>query len=658
MPTKLYKVVSKPIKIKRYTNDLIWQGTAYNARGQITRYNLGNNLDVSRTWDTYGFPEEIVVDQISPSETLANQEYAFDPLRGNLMHRSLWEAQDPSEDFRYDKLNRLRADSLSAYDYRNFSYADNGSILTRSDVGTYGYSQTNAGPHAVTAITEATGTLLSEHNQNVSYTPFNKASHISQRGYDYFVTYGPDRLRRRASLYTGMADDVLLTKYYAFGDYEKEATPTATRHLHYIQGGDGLAAVYVKNDGGTDSLYYIMKDHLGSITGAINEETGKVYRQSFDAWGRERNPQDWSYTDIPEYFPLDRGFTGHEHLDRFGLINMNGRMYDAALCRFLSPDPFVQMPDYSQNFNRYSYALNNPLVYTDPSGEFFLSLICPPLVIVDMALWSAAIDAAFQGISIMTNNQHEFNFAELGGAFVGGALGGAAAFLAPTIGSGSGLLLKYIGKASYAGLSASASATGGLLAQDFFDNGKIDFNSNRYWKTAGTSFATAFGISALSSTYQYASWDRLDPQGKIDKLNRNGYSSSLGKSGIDPNTGQPVYAYHDEGNVFFTKEGLNASSFLEAKSTFLHESYHHTLSKTRVYQGLGHEKGEDVLRNFSETRTYTYELNNSKLLSANYRNTLRSNLRYYVNELNKLGATTKMPHVKNNSFFNYILNLY
>ena len=154
------------------------------------------------------------------------------------------------------------------------------------------------------------------------------------------------------------------------GDFEIASYTIATRHLHYIQGGDGLAAVCVKNDGGTDSLYYIMKDHLGSITGAINKETGKVYLQNFDAWGRERNPQDWSYTDIPEYFPLDRGFTGHEHLDRFGLINMNGRMYDAALCRFLSPDPFVQMPDYSQNFNRYSYALNNPLVYTDPSGEF------------------------------------------------------------------------------------------------------------------------------------------------------------------------------------------------------------------------------------------------------------------------------------------------
>jgi RHS repeat-associated protein len=70
-----------------------------------------------------------------------------------------------------------------------------------------------------------------------------------------------------------------------------------------------------------------------------------------------------------------RGFTGHEHLKWFGLINMNGRMYDASLCRFLSPDPYVQMPDNSQNFNRYSYCLNNPLVYTDPSGEFFIGTI-------------------------------------------------------------------------------------------------------------------------------------------------------------------------------------------------------------------------------------------------------------------------------------------
>ena len=66
---------------------------------------------------------------------------------------------------------------------------------------------------------------------------------------------------------------------------------------------------------------------------------------------------------------FDRGFTGHEHLDGFQLINMNGRIYDPVVSRMLAPDNFVQTPDFSQNFNRYSYALNNPLMFTDPSGE-------------------------------------------------------------------------------------------------------------------------------------------------------------------------------------------------------------------------------------------------------------------------------------------------
>ncbi len=68
------------------------------------------------------------------------------------------------------------------------------------------------------------------------------------------------------------------------------------------------------------------------------------------------------------------GYGGHEYLKPFGLINMNARLYDPALGRFLSPDPYVQAPDYSQNFNRYSYCLNNPLKYSDPNGENWLLL--------------------------------------------------------------------------------------------------------------------------------------------------------------------------------------------------------------------------------------------------------------------------------------------
>mgnify|MGYP003676864286 CR=1 FL=1 len=47
---------------------------------------------------------------------------------------------------------------------------------------------------------------------------------------------------------------------------------------------------------------------------------------------------------------------------------MNGRVYDYNVGRFMSVDPFIQEPVNSQSVNPYSYVMNNPLGYTDPSG--------------------------------------------------------------------------------------------------------------------------------------------------------------------------------------------------------------------------------------------------------------------------------------------------
>ncbi|CAC9424010.1 hypothetical protein [uncultured Gammaproteobacteria bacterium] len=51
-----------------------------------------------------------------------------------------------------------------------------------------------------------------------------------------------------------------------------------------------------------------------------------------------------------------------------GFIHMNGRVYDPQIGRFLSADPYIQAPYNTQSYNRYSYVMNNPLKYTDPSG--------------------------------------------------------------------------------------------------------------------------------------------------------------------------------------------------------------------------------------------------------------------------------------------------
>lgn len=119
------------------------------------------------------------------------------------------------------------------------------------------------------------------------------------------------------------------------------------------------------------AYYYVYTDHLGSLLTFTDENADIVHEQNFDAWGRYRNvdniSQDLNGNQTHDLFY--RGYTEHEHLGEFELINMNGRVYDPLLGRFLSTDASINDPTIAQCYNRYTYCLNNPLKYTDPSGE-------------------------------------------------------------------------------------------------------------------------------------------------------------------------------------------------------------------------------------------------------------------------------------------------
>ena len=114
-------------------------------------------------------------------------------------------------------------------------------------------------------------------------------------------------------------------------------------------------------------------DFQGSLS-ALTDESGNVLEKyAFDPWGNRRDPDDWSQEDSRKGWLVDRGYTLHEHLDAFGIINMNGRVYDPLTAVFFSPDPRLQSPDNWLNYNRYAYCLNNPFRYTDPSGYTWIS---------------------------------------------------------------------------------------------------------------------------------------------------------------------------------------------------------------------------------------------------------------------------------------------
>ncbi|SEQ96806.1 RHS repeat domain-containing protein [Segatella baroniae] len=146
--------------------------------------------------------------------------------------------------------------------------------------------------------------------------------------------------------------------------------------------------------------YLAFTDNLGSILSVMDENGTQVFDASYDVWGRQ--------TVTLNTIGLHRGYTGHEMLMEFDIINMNGRLYDPVLGRFFSPDNYVQMPDNSQNFNRYSYCLNNPLKYTDPSGDF----------------WNLIIGAAIGGVFNWASHGFQLNAKGLG-YFATGAVAGA-----------------------------------------------------------------------------------------------------------------------------------------------------------------------------------------------------------------------------------------
>ena len=94
----------------------------------------------------------------------------------------------------------------------------------------------------------------------------------------------------------------------------------------------------------SQKLYYLHRDYLGSIIMLTDENGNIAERRHFDPWGQPIKVEDGAGNTLDKLTLLDRGYTGHEHLQTVGLINMNARLYDPALHRFLQPDNYIQDP--------------------------------------------------------------------------------------------------------------------------------------------------------------------------------------------------------------------------------------------------------------------------------------------------------------------------
>lgn len=328
---------------------IVYNLVSENDLGMTTEI-ISGGVDREYGFTAFGLPAYRKIDD----GNLQDFTYQFDPLTGNLLVRTDG-SNNQTEQFGYDNLNRL-----TSIGNRVIAYADNGNITSMDGVGMMEYGTTSR-PYQITSLYPESDNVVPSRVQNVSYTCYSRPSILTEGGRSAAFTYDGDG--NRVKMYVADGSTQLLTRYYVGDRYEFDQTSGGTKERLYL-GGDAYSAPMVlqRENGGEWTAYNICRDYLGSITHIASLDGTLVAEYSYDPWGRLRDPETlevYAAGEEPELF-LGRGFTGHEHLTWFGLINMNARLYDPLLGRFLSPDPYVQAPDFTQNFNRYSYALNNP----------------------------------------------------------------------------------------------------------------------------------------------------------------------------------------------------------------------------------------------------------------------------------------------------------
>lgn len=371
------------------------------ASGRITAESMGNGIVTRKRYDdTTG--RLTGSDVHAGGATVLALSLTYD-LVGNLTTLADG-ATSETGTFQYDALRRITRSELSGRPSVDVTYDAIGNIVSKSDVGSYSYCDRSGLRGLLCSVSGAAGNINIEYDQagnvvrrgdkTIAFDADGKVERISGAAgsKSSFEYDGDGKLAFQDSLY-GPKQHRYATTYFDGVQVSREnyapppfPTPERTIVRHELAAASGVFGYYdkiyrhypyrfaapiygqiitQKPERATDlrfGLTYLVKDQLGSIRATLSEDGKVLERFRYDPWGRPIDGDGYRYRHVKE------GFTGHQMLDNLDLIHMGGRVYDPVLGRFLSADPIIQAPYYSQAYNRYAYVMNNPLVLTDPTG--------------------------------------------------------------------------------------------------------------------------------------------------------------------------------------------------------------------------------------------------------------------------------------------------
>lgn len=340
--------------------------------GRITKSFTGNGLITLKDYNKKNGHLNSITTGYNGNNDIRDISYTYDVLN-NVTSKSDYK-QNITHSYTFDNLNRLSTSETIKEDETSlisYEYDSIGNITLKSDVSSENYVYLKA--HQLQSVGnlsytyDANGNTIKKTKNsqtiNIEYNSYNKPILIEDETNKTQFFYAPNQSRYKKILNGN-------STFYIGKHYEFENITGATLEKNYIYAGNELVAIHIEEDDGKMVLpqnRYLHKDALGSIDTITNESGVVIQRLAYSAFG-EKLVQTWINEVDKNKALVKRGYTSHEHIEEFGFIHMNGRVYDSETGRFLSADPNVFHPFDTQNFNRYSYVMNNPLKYTDPSG--------------------------------------------------------------------------------------------------------------------------------------------------------------------------------------------------------------------------------------------------------------------------------------------------
>jgi RHS repeat-associated protein len=362
---------------------LWWRVDGVNPAGQVThesmQYAASDPLVVQyHTYDAVTGWVSSIQGGANGGTGLQNESYLYDEM-GNVTQRQNNNI-GLTENFYYDNLYRLDHSTLGGTTNLQMQYDAMGDITSRSDIAggatwtydaTHKHQVTQAGSSAYSYLYDGNGNARNRNGTLIGWTSYNYPSSVGTSTESATFDYGADRQRWRM-IYSSPSGTE--TTYYATPRFEVVATSAGMDYRHYIYANGRPVVVVSHTSAGAVNASSLFTDHQGSISSIIaSATTTNVASESFTAYGNRREASTWSGSPTSSELSLMNGITREGYtfqtvLGSMGLNHMNGRVQDAVTGRFLSPDPSPAGRGNTQSWNRYSYANNNPISFTDPSG--------------------------------------------------------------------------------------------------------------------------------------------------------------------------------------------------------------------------------------------------------------------------------------------------